>query len=156
MTTLVPNVFDLTPANDVLNKLDANFAIVPVVRAVSRAVGQIAAVTLTSVYPVGATDGTFEISANVNVTTATNHSFQVACSYTDETNSARVLVLSFSLVAGFSGGAISLVANANGTVPYMGIPQHIRAKAGTTISTATQGTFTTVVYNVETVLKQLA
>jgi hypothetical protein len=88
------------------------------------------------------------------VTTATTHNFTVTCAYTDEGNTARTLTLSFTLVAG--GAFTTAVANANGAVPYMGIPQHIRVKANTAITIATTGTFTTVTYNVEGLIRQLA
>lgn len=92
-------------------------------------------------------DSSFDISANVLVTTSTVHSFSVTCAYTDEGNTARTLTLGFTLVAG--GTILTLVENANGAVPYMGIVQSIRAKANTAITIATTGTFTTVTYNVE-------
>lgn len=92
-------------------------------------------------------DSSFDISANVLVTTSTVHSFSVTCAYTDEGNTARTLTLGFTLVAG--GTILTLVENANGAVPYMGIVQSIRAKANTAITITTTGTFTTVTYNVE-------
>lgn len=100
-----------------------------------------------------AADGSFIISANVLVTTATVHSFTVTCAYTDEGNTARTLTLTFSNVG---GTLLTAIANAGGTVPYEGIPLHIRAKGGTAITIATTGTFTTVTYNVEGVIQQLA
>ncbi len=42
-----------------------------------------------------------------------------------------------------------------GAVPYQGLEITIRAKAATTITIATTGTFTTVVYNVEGCIKQV-
>ncbi len=105
-------------------------------------------------YTLGASDASFVVSANILVTTATTHNFTVTCSYTDEGNTARVLTLSFTLVAG--GAFVTAVANGNGAVPYMGIPQHIRCKASTTITIATTGTFTTVTYNGEGLIQQAA
>ncbi len=98
-------------------------------------------------FTVGAADASFAVSANILVTTATTHAFTVTCAYTDEGNTARTLTLPFTLVAGTA--IVTSVANANGTVPYMGITMHIRAKAATTITIATTGTFTTVTYNGE-------
>lgn len=111
------------------------------------------AASSTTALTVGVADSTYQVSAYVRVTTATNHNFTVTCSYTDEGNTARTLTLSFTLVAG--GTLVTGVANANGTVPYMGLPQIIRCKAGTTISFNTTGTFTTVVYNWEVFVIQL-
>lgn len=104
-------------------------------------------------YTVGAADGSFLVSANILVTTATIHSFTVTCSYTDEGNTARVLTLNFSTVAGV---LTPTIAAAGGTIPYEGVPLHIRAKAATTIILATTGTFTTVAYNFEEFITQIA
>lgn len=124
-------------------------AIVASGRAVAKtsAVASVAATT-----PVA--DGTFEVSANVLVTTATTHNFTVTCAYTDEGGTARTLTLTFGLVAG--GVATTAIANGNGAVPYHGVPVHLRCKGGTAITVATTGTFTTVTYNVEAIIKQTA
>lgn len=119
-----------------------------------RTVGATGAVASVCAQTVGSADATFEVAANVRVTTATTHSFTVTCAYTDEGNSARTLTLPFVLVAG--SAIVTSVANANGTVPYMGMPVRIRAKAATSITIATTGTFTTVTYNVEGSLWQIA
>ena len=129
---------------------------VPIIVAQDRTVAATAAVASIATYTVGANDGTFEVSANVLVTTATTHSFTLTCAYTDEGNSARTLTLTFGLVAG--GVTTTAVANATGTVPYHGVPVTIRCKAATTITIASAagGTYTTVVYNAEGIIKQLA
>jgi hypothetical protein len=119
-----------------------------------RSVAQTAAVASVATLTLGASDGTFEVAANVLVTTATTHAFTVTCAYTDEGNTARTLTLPFVLVAGTA--IVTSVANANGAVPYMGIPVRIRAKAGTPITITTTGTFTTVTYNVEGSIWQIA
>lgn len=112
-----------------------------------RKTGQTAAVNLAT-YTVGASDATYLVSANVLVTTSTVHAFTVTCSYTDEGNTARVLTLQFSSLA---GAFVTSIANAAGTVPYEGAPLHIRCKASTTIiiGSAAGGTYTTVAYNIE-------
>jgi hypothetical protein len=120
----------------------------------SRTVGATAAVASVAAFTVGPNDASFEVVANVLVTTATTHAFTVTCTYTDEGNTSRTLTLCFTLVAG--GTLVTSVANANGAVPYMGVPQRIRCKAGTTITIATTGTFTTVTYNVEATIVQVA
>jgi hypothetical protein len=121
-----------------------------------RATAQSAANASVSTFTVGAADGTFEVSANVLVTTATTHTFTVECAYTDEGNTARTLTLPFTLVAG--SAIVTSVANANGAVPYMGLTMHLRAKASTTITVRTQaaGTYTTVTYNVEGLIRQIS
>lgn len=126
----------------------------PIMVASARSLAQVAAVASVATFTVGAADASFCIGANVNVTTATTHSFSVTCAYTDETNVVRTLTIPFVNVAGTA--IVTLVANALGTVPYMGILTQIRCKAATNITIATTGTFTTVVYNVEGSIKQIA
>lgn len=126
---------------------------VPAIAASGRATGQVAANASVATFTVGAADGSFEVSANVLVTTATTHAFTATCAYTDEGNTARTLTLQFSSLA---GAFLTSITNAAGTVPYEGALLHIRCKAATTITIATTGTFTAVVYNVEGVIKQMA
>lgn len=130
---------------------------VPSVFAVGRATGQTAANSSVAAHTVAATaDGTFEISFNLLITTSTTHSFQVECAYTDEGNSARVQTMG---AFGVGGAAVSWTfADTGGAIAYQGIVTHIRCKAGTTITirTSAGGTYTTVVYNIEGVIKQIA
>lgn len=125
----------------------------PAIYGSGRATAQAAANNSVAAYTVGGSDGSFIISANVLVTTATLHNFTVICTYTDEGNTARTLTFTFSNVGGTLATAI---ANAGGAVPYEGIPLHIRAKASTAITIKTTGTFTTVAYNVEGAIQQIA
>lgn len=114
-----------------------------------------AAVASVATYTVGASDGSFIVSANLRVTTATTHAFTVECAYTDETNTTQVAT--FELIQS-TGAAFSVsVTNANGTVPYIATPLHIRCKAGTSITIRTQaaGIYTGVVYNVEGLIEQV-
>lgn len=110
------------------------------------AVGSVAAYTPTA-------DGSFIISMNVLVTTSTLHNFTATVAYTDEGNTARTVTLQFSTLA---GAFVTAMTNAQGTVPYEGVPLHIRVKASTAITLATTGTFTTVTYNVEGSIRQIA
>lgn len=126
---------------------------VPVIVAQARATAQTAAKASLISYTVGAADTSYEVSGNVLVTASTTHTFVESVTYTDEGNTSRTLNLTFTLVSGGSPG--TSIANANGAVPYMGLVQQIRAKAGTTITFQTTGTFTSVTYNVEGVLKQI-
>lgn len=126
---------------------------IPAIYASGRSVAQTAAVASVAAYTVGAADGSFEISANLLVTTSTLHNFTVTCTYTDEGNTSRTATLAFQLLAGTS---VASITNAQGAVPYEGSPIHIRAKAATSITIATTGTFTTVTYNVEGIIKQMS
>ncbi len=135
------------------NKTTAGFGLATIV-AVGRSTGQTAAVaSVATVTP--SADGTFRVSANVRPTTSTTHNFTVTVAYTDEGGTARTLTLNFFTVAGTTTVTNS-IANAAGAVPYHGIPVHIRAQSGAAITVATTGTFTTVTYNVEAVIEQLA
>lgn len=125
-----------------------------VVYAGGRSTAQIAAVASVVTYTnnLGG-DGTFEISANVLVTTSTTHNFTVTVAYTDENNVARTLTLPFIQLA---GTILTAITNVTGAGPYEGIVTTIRSKAATAITVATAGTFTTVTYNVEGYIKQLS
>lgn len=128
---------------------------IPTIYGSGRTVGATAAVASVATYTVGAADGTFLISANVLVTTATTHAFTVTCTYTDEGNTSRTLTLQFSNLA---GTFLTSIANTAGTVPYEGVPVQIRCKAATsiTIGSAAGGVYTSVVYNIEGSIIQLS
>lgn len=117
-----------------------------------RAVSQTAANTNVLTQPVGATDRTFQISANVLVTASTTHNFTVTVDYTDEANTARTVTLSFSQLV---GTIITAITNITGAAPYEGVGLTIRAKSGTNIVFKTAGTFTTVTYNIDANIIQL-
>lgn len=125
----------------------------PAIQAQARSTAQTGAVGSVATYTVGAADGSFYVSANVLVTTATTHNFTVTCAYTDEGSTARTLTFTFSSLAGVLATAI---INTGGAVPYEGVPMHIRCKTATAITIATTGTFTTVTYNVEGSITQIA
>lgn len=126
---------------------------VPAIYGSGRSAAQTAAVASVATYTVGAADGSFIVSANVNVTVSTAHTIAVQVDYTDETNTSRTLTLSFSQLA---GAFINSITNLTGAGPYEGIPMHIRCKASTAITVKTTGTFTTVTYNVEGLIQQIA
>ncbi len=115
--------------------------------------GQTAAVASVAALTVGPQDRSFFISANVNVTTATTHSFTVTVTYNDENNTSRTET--FSFVQNGVAVPIQTITNVTGAGAYSGIPMHIRCKASTTITIATTGTFTSVVYNVEGFITQI-
>lgn len=96
-------------------------------------------------YTVGAADGSFIVSGNVNVTTSTTHTFTMTCAYTDEGGTGRTLTFTFSQI---TGTFLTAITNITGAGAYEGVPLNIRAKASTsiTIQTAAGGTYTNVVY----------
>lgn len=108
-------------------------------------------------FTVGASDRTFEVGANCLITTSTTHSFSLDCTYTDEGNTARTLVLPVTgLTATFLTNG--LMTNVTGAGPYESSVMTIRAKAATviTIRTSAGGTYTTVVYNARGVIKAIS
>lgn len=122
------------------------------VQGAGRQTGQTAADATVATYTVGASDASFVVSSNVNVTASVTHTIAVQVDYTDEGNVSRTVTLSFSQLA---GTIINSITNVTGTGPYEGIPLHIRAKASTAITVKTTGTFTSVTYNVEGVITKL-
>ncbi len=126
---------------------------VPAIYGSGRSAGQTAAVTSVATYTVGAADGSFHVSANVNVTAATTANFTVTCTYTDEGNTSRTLTLTFSNTA---GTLLTAITNVTGIGAYEGVVLRIRAKASTAITIATTGTFTSVTYSVEGSIIQIA
>ena len=121
-----------------------------------RSVAAVAAVANVCAFTLPATDGTYEVLMNVLVTTSTTHTFTCQCTYTDEGNTARTVTMPFRLVGDTTALTSSIAASA--TVPYNGVPLHIRCKASTTITLLTQaaGTYTTVTFNVEGFIWQLS
>jgi hypothetical protein len=105
---------------------------------------------------VGAADASYEVWMNVLVTTSTTHTFTCQCTYTDEGNTARTVIMPFRLVGDTTAWTSSIAAAA--AVPYMGGSLFIRAKALTTITLLTQaaGTYTAVTYNVEGFIRKVA
>ena len=129
---------------------------VPAIYGSGQATAQTARSAALATYTVGAADGSFEVSANVLVTTSTTHSFSVDVEYTDEGNTARTMILPMTSLAGtfITGG---LITNVTGAGPYVSPALHIRAKAATAITIRpSAGTFTTVTYNAEGSIKQVA
>ncbi len=91
----------------------------------------------------------------MNVTASVTHNFTVVVSYTDETNTARNLTLSFSQI---TGTFVTAITNITGAGAYEGVPLHIRCKASTQISFATGGggVYTSVTYNFGGLIIQIA
>jgi len=125
---------------------------VPAIQAAARVTAQSAANSSIATYTVGAADGSFEVSANMNVTAVTVLSTTLTCTYTDESNTARTMILPVQQLTGsfIAGGLIT--ATGAWETPTM----HIRCKASTVITIKTAaGTFTGVTYTAEGVIRQL-
>jgi len=119
----------------------------------ARLTGKTAAQGNVASYTLGSSDGSFVISSNILVTASNTHAFTGICTYHDEVNGLRTQILNYSNLAGTISPNI---ANAGGTGDYNGIPLHIRCKSGSAIILGTTGLFTSVTYNVEGIIRQIA
>lgn len=117
-----------------------------------RLTGQTGAVASVLAYT-PAVDTSFIVCANISFTTSTTYTFTLTVSYTDENSVSRTQTMNFSLIG---GGIRSSVANTDGSAPRAFVPLQIRCKAGTAVTIATTGTFTTVTYNVEASLTPIS
>lgn len=123
----------------------------PAIYAAGRVTAQSAANSSIATYTVGAADGSFEVSANMNVTAVTTLVTTLTCTYTDESNTARTMIFP---VTQLSGSFISLGAITT-TGAWETPVLHIRCKASTAITILTSaGTFTGVTYTAEGIIKQ--
>lgn len=126
---------------------------VPAVNGYGRSTAQTSAVASVATYTVGASDGSFIITANLNLTAVTTASISVSVTYTDETNTSRTLTMN---TTNLGGTFLTAVGAVQGVGAYSFVAQHIRAKASTSVTIATTGTFTSVTYNVEAAITQIA
>lgn len=142
-------VWDIKPPTK-FGSLDNNSIVTGRSVAVTTAVASIATIT-----PVA--DASFEVAMNVLVTTSTTHTFTGQCTYTDESNTGRTVTMPFRNV-GSTTALVSSIADGGGAVPYLGVPVRIRVKGGTAVVLLTQaaGTYTTVTYNAEGQIQQVA
>lgn len=108
-------------------------------------------------FTVGASDGIFQVSADVSVTASSNHTFSIDCVYTDAASNSRTMLLPMEqlLTGNFISGA--LITNTLGVGAYASATMQIRAKAATTITlrTSAGGTFTGVVYTASATITQV-
>lgn len=126
---------------------------VPLIVGYGRVTAQSAANASIATFTVGAADGSFEVSGNLNATAVTVLTTTLTCTYTDESNTARTMILPVAQVAGSFIAAGAITATGAWESPVM----HIRAKAATVITILTSaGTFTGVTYTAEGIIKQLA
>lgn len=131
----------------------ATFAGVPTIVASGRATAQSAANASVATYTVGSADSSFEVSMNFNATAVTVLATTMTCTYTDESNTARTMILPVQQVSGSFIAAGAVTATGAWETPAM----HIRCKAGTVITLLTSaGTFTVVVYTVEGIIRQIS
>lgn len=122
---------------------------VPAIYGYGRSTAQTAAVASVATYTVGASDGSFLISGNANVTAYTAGTFTVQVVYKDETNTTQTVNLQGHLTSGYG-------VNISGSGAFEIQPIHIRALAGSTITIKTAGTFTNLTYNIEGIITQIA
>lgn len=102
-------------------------------------------------------DGTFEVAGDVLITSGSNYSFSIKCDYTDEVGTARTFFfIPVQLVNVMKTDIDTVISQGGGNVPYTTASVTIRAKDNTNITVYTSGTFTSVVYNAEGTIKQIA
>lgn len=116
----------------------------------ARVTGQTGAVSSIATYTVGASDGSFLVGGNVLCTVYSSGSFSIAVSYTDESNTART---NQPFEGHFTSGYGTAISGAG---VFEVQPMQIRAKAATTITILTSGTFTSLTYNAEGTIMQIA
>lgn len=150
--TFIANGSSAGAINNFKNVATTGFG-VPIIYGQGRSTAQIAAVASVAAYTNAATDGTFVVYGNVNVTAATTASITMTCTYTDETNTSRTAT--FSFVQNGVAVPIQTITNVTGVGAYAGMPLTIRSKASTSITLATTGTFTSVTYNVGGSIQQI-
>ena len=131
-----------------------SYAPIPRVVANGRLTGQTAAVPSVTSFTVVASDASFLVSANVNVTAGVAFVFTVRVTYTTEAGVVDTIHLGFwNTIAGALSDSVD---SGSGVGTFTGLGQRIRAKAGTTITVSTVGLFTTVVYNIEAGIEQVS
>ena len=116
-----------------------------------RSTAQTAAVATVATLTVGGADASYAVSCNLLVTTSSGENFTCSVDYTDEGNTARNQLFSYTTGTAFRTSILS----ANGAIPYAAHHMHIRAKASTSITIKTSGTFTGATYNVEGVIQRV-
>lgn len=127
---------------------------VPAIVKKTRVTAQSAANASICTYTTPASDGSYEVSANMNVTASTTLVTTLSVSYTDESNTARTMILP---VTGLTGSFIALGAISGAGASVWETPvMHIRCKASTAITIFTSaGTFSSVTYTAEGCIKQI-
>lgn len=124
----------------------------PTIYAAGRVTAQTAANASISTFTVGASDGSFEVSANMNVTASTALATTLTCTYTDESNTARTMIFPIQQLSGSFIAAGAITGVGAWETPVI----HIRCKASTAITILTSaGTFTSVTYTAEGIIRQL-
>lgn len=126
---------------------------VPAIYGYLRPAQQVNTTVTLATYTVLAADGSFLISANVNVTASATAAMTVTVSYTDETNTPVVDTLPFILL---NATVVGSITTAQGNIAYASLPIRIRCKAATTITVATAGTVTGITYTAEADITQVA
>ena len=119
----------------------------PAIVAYGRVTGKTSGQNSIAVFTVGANDGTFLVSGNVNCTSYSSGNINIQVTYTDETNASDTVSLQGHFTSGYT-------VNVSGTGAFECQPVQIRAKAGTSITVKTAGTFTAT-YNAEGAIRWL-
>lgn len=138
------------PALTTYNSVATAGAGLVAIRGSGRVVAQSAAAASIATVTVGAANASYLVCANALVTAYALGTFNITCGYTDEGNTSRVLDFTVTSLVGALGIAIAAAG------VFSGIAAQIRCKASTTITIATSGTFTSLTYNAEGMIAQIA
>jgi hypothetical protein len=126
---------------------------VPNTVAKGRVTAQAAANASVATFTVGAADGSFQVSMNMNVSAATVLATTMTCTYTDESNTARTMIFPVQQL----GGSFIAAGAVTATGAWETAVLAIRCKAATVITLLTSaGTFTVVTYTAEGFIVQTA
>lgn len=98
-------------------------------------------------------DGTYVVSCCLTPTTITTANMTVTVTFRDDNNTVNGILFQF---AQQNSAATTAILDANGLGIYASRPYHLRMKGGTTMVIATAGTPTTITYNIEGLVIQLA
>jgi len=120
----------------------------PAIRAAVHLVGQTAAVPAITTYT-PLVDTTLNSMVSILITTTAAENFTIFVSYTDTGGTARVATLPLRLLTGVN---VLIVNFANGAIPYAGVTQQFRAKAGTLVTVGTAGAIGGAVYDCSAVI----
>jgi hypothetical protein len=132
---------------------------VPAVVAYARQINirtNISAATPLLSYVVGPQDQSLLVTAAVTVLSGTNYGFEVAANYYTDAGAPWTSVCEFMWLGPNLETSLTSNLYGDGIGAYNGLPMHLRCKAGTTVVIYAAGNFTTVTYNIEAAIIQIA
>jgi hypothetical protein len=120
----------------------------PAIRAAAHIRGQTAAVPAIVTYT-PLVDTTMNVMVSILITTSAAESFTAFVSYTDTGGIFRTATLSFRVL---SGAQVVIITFAQGAIPYAGVCQQFRARAGTIVTIGTSAGQAGCVYDCSAII----